>query len=126
MSEEIVIYDGPDACTKCLGWKKIANDDDQLSWKHWAELPPPSNIAVQLGLVFPIDCPRCLGTGKEPSAAERSTRLHHDLDRLQAAWDNVSSCADEFGTDAADACAEYRDQLDTAILAVLQAWKETQ
>jgi hypothetical protein len=121
----IEIYTGPDACQKCLGWKQIANDDDQTSWKDWAELPPPSNIAVQLGLVFPIDCPRCQGSGKEPSAAERGLRLQTTLAALQDAWDNVSSCADEFGTDAADACAEYRDQVDTAILAVLQAWKES-
>jgi hypothetical protein len=120
----IVIYYGPGPCQKCLGWKHIANDDEQSSWKHWAELPPPENLAVQLGIVFPIECPRCQGSGIEPSAAERQTRLHGSLDHLQAAWGNVSSCADEFGTDAADACAEYRDQLDTAILAVLAAWKE--
>ena len=62
----IVIYKGDDACQQCIGWKRIANDDEQLSWKHWAELSPPSNIAVQLGLVFPIECPRCKGTGIEP------------------------------------------------------------
>jgi hypothetical protein len=64
--EIVTIYDGPDACKKCLGWKRIADDDEQTSWKHWAELPPPSNIAVLLGLVHPIVCPRCNGTGKEP------------------------------------------------------------
>lgn len=122
----IVIYYGPGPCQKCLGWKHIANDDEQSSWKHWAELPPPSNLAVQLGLVFPIDCPRCQGTGKEPSAAERQTRLQTALAGLQHAWENVSSCTDEFGVDAANACAEYSDQLDVCVLAVLQAWKESQ
>lgn len=121
----IVIYQGPDACQKCLGWKKIANDDDQLSWKHWAELPPPSNIAVQMGLVFPIDCPRCQGSGREPSAADRQSRLSGALADLQRAWGDVSICTDEFGVDAANARVEYRDQLDTAILAVLAAWKES-
>src|SRR5256885_1264038 len=52
----IQIYAGPDACKKCLGWMRIANDEEQSSWKHWAELPPPSNLAVQLGLVYPIVC----------------------------------------------------------------------
>lgn len=118
------IYTGADACQKCLGWKKIANDDDQSSWKHWAELPAPSNIAVTLGMVFPIDCPRCLGSGKEPPAVDRAARLDTALDRLQASWDNENSCTDEFGVDAANACAEYRDALDTAILEVLTAWRE--
>jgi hypothetical protein len=121
----IEIYTGPDMCQKCLGWKRIANDDEQLSWKHWAELPPPSNIAVQLGLVFPIDCPRCRGSGKEPSAADRTAHLHAALTLLQGAWNAVGRCADEFEPADMSACAEYRDALDTAIIAVLAAWKET-
>jgi hypothetical protein len=63
MSKAVEIYIGPDACPKCLGSKRIANDDDQASWKHWAELPPPANLAVQLGIVYPIECPVCSGTG---------------------------------------------------------------
>lgn len=122
--EVIQVYTGPDPCRHCLGWKKIANSTDGESWKYWAELPSPENLAVVIGVVFPVDCPRCQGTGKEPSAAERSARLQTTLAALQAAWEHVSSCTDEFGHDAANACAEYRDQLDTAILAVLAAWKE--
>lgn len=64
----IEIYDGPDACEKCLGWKRIANDDDQTPWKYWAELPPPSNLSVVLGLVYPIECPACHGTGRKAPA----------------------------------------------------------
>lgn len=45
--------------------------------------------------------------------------LVNAIAQLQHAWDRLCECADEFGTDAADACAEYRDLLDTAILAVL-------
>lgn len=122
----IEIYAGPDECRHCLGWKKIANSTDGESWKYWAELPSPENLAVQIGVVFPIDCPRCLATGKEPSAAERGLRLQTALAGLQHAWENVSSCTDEFGVDAANACAEYRDQLDVCVLAVVQAWKESQ
>jgi hypothetical protein len=121
----ILIYQGPDACRRCLGWKRIANDDEQASWKHWAELPPPSNIAVQLGMVFPIGCPRCQGTGKEPTLAARQSRLNQALAGLQAAWDGLSRCVDEFTPDDASACGEYRDALDTAILAVTAAWKES-
>lgn len=64
--DPVVIYEGPNACKKCLGWKRIANDDEQTPWKYWAELPPPSNLAVQLGVVVPIECPHCQGSGVEP------------------------------------------------------------
>lgn len=67
--ETVVIYQGDDACQRCLGWKRIANSDDGESWKYWAELPSPSNIAVQLGIVHPIACPDCNGTGQEPANA---------------------------------------------------------
>lgn len=101
----IVIYDGPDACPKCLGWKRIANDDEQTPWKHWAELPTPSNLSVVLGLVYPIECPVCHGTGRKapPITDEQvktaiavlrayvdgslSTDLCDDLDAaIEAAW----------------------------------------
>lgn len=66
--QPIVIYTGPDACQGCLGWKRIANSDDGEPWKFWAELTPPENLAVTLGLVYPIICPRCGGSGREPEA----------------------------------------------------------
>jgi len=62
----IEIYQGKEACQKCWGWKRIDNGRDGISWKHWAELPPESDIAVRIGLVKPIECPRCHGTGIEP------------------------------------------------------------
>lgn len=63
----VQIYDGDNPCAQCLGWKRV-DDGDGASWKHWAELPAQSAIAVQLGLVKPITCPRCHGTGIEPAA----------------------------------------------------------
>jgi len=63
----VTIYQGDDCCKRCLGWKRIANSDEGESWKYWAELPPPSNLAVQVGLVYPLTCPRCEGSGIEPS-----------------------------------------------------------
>lgn len=65
MAKLIVIYQGEDACTQCLGWKRVAEESGE-SWKYWAELPAPSNLAVQLGVVKPVECPRCRGTGIEP------------------------------------------------------------
>lgn len=105
--ELVVIYDGPDACTKCLGWKRIANDDDQSPWKFWAELPPPSNLAVQLGLVVPIECPACHGTGRKTPAITN--------DDVKTAV--VVLAAYVAGTLRTDLC----DELDSAIEA---AWTE--
>lgn len=83
--ELITIYEGPDRCNKCLGWKRVANDEDQTPWKHWAELAPPSNLAVVLGLVYPIECPRCHGSGREPEVPSLGT-----CSRCGSALDNVS------------------------------------
>lgn len=65
MKEPVQIYEGADACGRCLGWKMVDNGEMQ-SWKHWAELPQRSAVAIQLGLVRPIECPDCKGTGREP------------------------------------------------------------
>lgn len=51
-------------CRHCDGCGQIANTDDGEAWTFWEELPAPSNIAVQMGLVKPIPCPECDGTGK--------------------------------------------------------------
>jgi cell pole-organizing protein PopZ len=72
MTDLIIIYSGPDACILCLGWKRVADSDDGESWKYWAELPAPSNIAVSLGLVSPVECPRCKGSGAEPIVSSES------------------------------------------------------
>jgi hypothetical protein len=74
----VVIYEGEDACTQCLGWKRV-DSSEQQSWKYWAELPAQSQIAVKMGLVKPIVCPHCGGTGKESAAqliaeADRANR----------------------------------------------------
>lgn len=66
----IVIYDGPNACQRCLGWKQV-DDGGHQSWKYWANLPSPSDIAVRMGLVRPVQCPDCKGSGVELSAKEK-------------------------------------------------------
>ena len=45
------------ACHTCRDEGVIANDDDGTPWSFWAELKPPSNLAVVAGLVKPIPCP---------------------------------------------------------------------
>lgn len=66
-TEIVVIYTGTDACRRCLGWKRIANSDDGESWKYWAGLSPGADLAVRMGIVRPVECPKCGGTGIEPA-----------------------------------------------------------
>lgn len=50
-------------CERCDGCGKIANSKDGEAWTHWENLPPGSDLAVKVGLVKPIPCPRCGGVG---------------------------------------------------------------
>ena len=49
----------PETCSTCQGEGQIANDDERTPWSAWANLPPGSDLAVRMGLVFPIPCPDC-------------------------------------------------------------------
>lgn len=51
-------------CHRCEGCGKIDNGDDGAPWTLWERLPPGSDLAVRLGMVRPIPCPECGGTGK--------------------------------------------------------------
>lgn len=54
-------------CPRCESCGKIANDEDGTLWTYWASLPPGSDVAVLAGIVRPIPCPECKGSGtKEP------------------------------------------------------------
>ena len=55
---------GSQRCAKCAGCGKIANDDDGTAWVHWLALPLESSMAVLAGIVRPIPCPECGGTGR--------------------------------------------------------------
>lgn len=50
-------------CMRCDGCGQIANSDDGEPWTAWEALPPGSDLAVRLGLVYPIPCPACDGRG---------------------------------------------------------------
>ncbi len=54
-------------CLRCNGCGKIANSDDGEPWTVWEELPPGADLAVKLGVVRPLPCPKCGGSGKVPS-----------------------------------------------------------
>ena len=53
-------------CETCDGCGYVANDSDAIPWKEWAALPRQSAVAVHMGLVQPIFCPTCTGTGDQP------------------------------------------------------------
>lgn len=53
-----------DGCERCDGCGKIADSDEGEPWTAWENLPPGSDLAVQMGLVKPITCPKCGGTGE--------------------------------------------------------------
>lgn len=53
----------PEKCGRCDGCGRIADSDSGEPWTAWAELPPGSDIAVRLGIVKPIPCPSCGGSG---------------------------------------------------------------
>ena len=50
-------------CGKCDGCGKVADTDDQEPWTAWLNLPLGSSAAVVMGLVKPIPCPTCEGSG---------------------------------------------------------------
>lgn len=56
----------PRICRRCSGCGQVAHGDDASSWLAWASLPPGSDLAVRLGIVFPVTCPSCAGTGRTP------------------------------------------------------------
>lgn len=51
-------------CSKCAGCGKVANDDDQTPWKYWDDMPEESKMAIRMGIVKPVTCPKCGGSGK--------------------------------------------------------------
>lgn len=66
MEEEIaeVTEEKPEVvCRRCAGCGKIADSDDGEPWKYWQDLPPGADLAVRAGIVKPITCPACNGTG---------------------------------------------------------------
>lgn len=54
-------------CLRCDGCGKIADSEDGEPWTVWTDLPLHSSVAVLMGLVKPIDCPECGGTGNASS-----------------------------------------------------------
>lgn len=72
-----------DACSKCRGCGQIADDDDGTPWTFWAELKFPENMSIVAGLVKPIPCPSCKGTGGR-IAADKGNRVNAIVGQILA------------------------------------------
>lgn len=63
--------DDPTACTRCDGCKQVVDTTDHDPpnpnggdpWWQWAALKYPSNFGVVMGIVKPMTCPMCNGSG---------------------------------------------------------------
>lgn len=53
-----------DVCWQCDGCGRIADSAGGEPWTVWQELQPPANVAVVTGVVSPVTCPACGGTGR--------------------------------------------------------------
>jgi hypothetical protein len=60
---------GSGPCARCAGCGKIANSDQGEPWSDWERLPPGSDLAVRMGVIEPLRCPSCEGSGVEPVKA---------------------------------------------------------
>jgi RecJ-like exonuclease len=53
-------------CQHCEGCGKVADTDEREPWTAWTSVPLHSSIAVVMGMVKPIPCEYCKGTGVDP------------------------------------------------------------
>jgi hypothetical protein len=58
-----VTSDARPPCPSCEGCGQVADTDSREPWSHWLDLPLRSAVAVVAGIVRPIPCPDCGGTG---------------------------------------------------------------
>ena len=53
----------PVKCSRCDGCGKLADTESQEPWTAWTSLPLHSSLSVLVGMVKPMICPDCKGTG---------------------------------------------------------------
>lgn len=58
-------------CTRCDGCGRIADCETGEPWTAWQDLPPGGDLAVRAGIVKPIPCPDCSGSGRCPKLLAR-------------------------------------------------------
>jgi len=64
------------ACGRCDGCGRVGSDDEHAPWTFWESLPPGSDLAVRMGLVVPLPCLDCGGTGEAILADPRLGGAH--------------------------------------------------
>lgn len=83
--------DALEKCPTCDGCGQVADDEDHTPWSEWLSLPVKSGAAVILGLVHPLSCPDCGGTGRRPvPPAKQSNEFdswcesaRHEIEKLE-------------------------------------------
>jgi hypothetical protein len=71
-------------CGRCDGCGKIASGDEGAPWSTWMAMPVQSSLAVLAGIVKPLPCPTCGGSGKQTAEA-RIAVLEAELARAREA-----------------------------------------
>lgn len=69
-------------CHWCDGSGKRANTPDREPWTVWMNLPLKSAMAVTMGLVRPVECDECNGTGQQPLCASTAGDGAHQCKML--------------------------------------------
>jgi hypothetical protein len=62
-------------CPRCEGCGQQADTDDREPWTAWTSLPLRSSAAVLAGLVKPVPCDACGGTGRTRAPDRASGRV---------------------------------------------------
>lgn len=57
-------------CERCDGCGNVANTRNGEPWTEWSTLPPGSDLAVRAGIVRPVSCPSCGGSGEATAPTE--------------------------------------------------------
>lgn len=78
-------------CTRCDGCGQLADSDAREPWTTWTSLPLQSSAAVLLGMVKPIPCDVCEGTGQEvvfEAAPYTGEEIELICDALTGLWNH--------------------------------------
>lgn len=65
------------ACPRCWGCGQLANTEAREPWSAWLSLPTASHLAMLSGIVAPISCDACAGTG-----SDRETLRAQEVERF--------------------------------------------
>lgn len=64
IADDVRAAESTTKCGRCDGCGQLADSDAREPWTTWTALPLKSSAAVLMGLVKPIPCDACDGTGQ--------------------------------------------------------------